>query len=91
VEGIWGHSRLELDGLLQLVVISMEDDVVFPLLVHIIRVPQGTQLHGQRFEGIDVRQGHTIWHFPCNECDYYEKLAKVELMPLVLCFLEINL
>jgi hypothetical protein len=91
MEGIRGHLRLGLDGLFQLVVISMEDDIGFPLLVHIIRVPQGTKLHGQRFEGLNVGEGRTFWHFPCNECDQYEKPAKVELIPLVLCFPAIKL
>jgi hypothetical protein len=39
VEGIRVHLRLGLDGLLQLGVVSMEDDVGLPLLFHIIRVP----------------------------------------------------
>ena len=69
MEGIRGHPGLRLDGLFQLVVVSMEDNIGLPLLVHIIRVPQGTKLHGQRFEGIDVGEGHTFQHFPCNECD----------------------
>jgi hypothetical protein len=66
VEGIRGHPRFGLDGLFQLVVVSMEDDIGLPLLVHIIRVPQGTKLCIQRFEGIDVGESHTFWHFPCN-------------------------
>jgi hypothetical protein len=64
MEGIQGHRRIELDGLFQLVVVSMEDGIGFPLLVHIIRVPQGNELCIQRFEGIDVEEGRTFQYFP---------------------------
>jgi hypothetical protein len=69
VEGIQGHPRLRMDGLFQLVVVIMEDKIGLPLLVHISRVPQGTELRGQRFEGLDVGEGRTFRHFSWNECD----------------------
>jgi hypothetical protein len=39
MEGIRGHTRHELDGYLQLVVISVKDDILQSFLVHVARVP----------------------------------------------------
>jgi hypothetical protein len=39
MESVWGYMRHILDGYLQLVVISVEDNILLPLLVHVIRVP----------------------------------------------------
>jgi hypothetical protein len=51
VECVWGDARCRLDGILQLVVIGVEDDIGLPLLVHVIGVPQGTELRSQWFKG----------------------------------------
>jgi hypothetical protein len=51
---VWGVVRCGLDCILQLVVIGMEDGIGIPLLVHVVGVPQRTELRGQWFEGFDL-------------------------------------
>ena len=46
VKCVWGEARCRLDCILQLVVIGVEDDIGLPLLVHVIGVPQCTELRG---------------------------------------------
>jgi hypothetical protein len=84
IEGVWSDAHCRLDCDLQLIVVGVEDGIGFPLLVHITRVPQGTELRSQRFKWIDVWEGRTFWHLPCNESYQYEKPAEVEIMSLVL-------
>jgi hypothetical protein len=43
---VWGEARCRLDFILQLVVIGVEDGIGLPLLVHVVGVPQRTELHG---------------------------------------------
>jgi hypothetical protein len=43
---VLGEARCRLDFILQLVVISVEDDIELPLLVHVTGVPQCTELRG---------------------------------------------
>jgi hypothetical protein len=45
IEGVRSDARCRLDSDIQLIVVGMEDDIGFPLLVRITRVPQGTELH----------------------------------------------
>ena len=69
VECVRGYTRLGLDSGLQLGVISVEDGILLPLLVHVTGVPQRTKPRGQWFKGIDVREGRTFRHIPGNERD----------------------
>jgi hypothetical protein len=84
IEGVQSDARCRLDCNLQLIVVGVEDSIGFPLLVHITRVPQGTELRSQRFKGINVQEGRTFWYLPCDERYQYEKPAKVELISLFL-------
>ena len=72
------------NGILQLSVVSVEDDIGLPLFVHVTGVPQRTKLRGQGFEGFYLWKCGSLTKFPRDEGDEYEKLAKVELIPLVL-------
>lgn len=62
----------------------MEDDIGLPLFVHVVGVPQRTELRGQEFEVFDLRKRGSLGQFPRDEGDEYEQSAKVELIPLVL-------
>jgi hypothetical protein len=78
------NAWCRLNGIPQLSVVRMEDDIGLPLFVHVAGVPQRTELHGQGFEGFDLRKRGSLGQFPRDEGDEYEKPAKVELIPLVL-------
>jgi hypothetical protein len=69
VECVQGYMRLRMDSGLQLGVISVEDEILFPLLVHVIGVPQCIELRSQWFKGLNVWEGRTFQHLPCNEHD----------------------
>jgi hypothetical protein len=69
MECVRGYVRFKMASGLQLVVIGVEDNILFPLLVHVTGVPQRTELHDQWFKGFDVREGHTFRHLPCDEND----------------------
>jgi hypothetical protein len=86
VESIWGYGRFRLDSSLQLVVIGVDDGILLPLLVHVTGVPQCTELCSQRFNGLDVREGCTFRHLPCNKSNQDEKPVEVELISLVMRF-----
>jgi hypothetical protein len=43
---VWGDSWCRLNFILQLVEVGVEDSIGMPLLVHVARVPQHTELHG---------------------------------------------
>ena len=73
-----------LNGILQLSVVRMEDDIGLPLFVHVTGVPQHTELRSQWFEGFDLQKSGSLEQFPSDESDEYEKPAKVEIIPLVL-------
>jgi hypothetical protein len=45
-----------LNGIPQLSVVRMEDDIGLPLFVHVIGVPQRTKLRDQGFEGFDLQK-----------------------------------
>ena len=62
----------------------MEDDIGLPLFVHVVGVPQCTELRGQGFDGFDLQKHGSLGQFPRDEGDEYEQSAKVELIPLVL-------
>jgi len=47
-------AQCRLDGILQLSVVSVEDDIGLTLLVHVAGVPQRTKIHGQWFKGFDL-------------------------------------
>jgi hypothetical protein len=49
------NVQFRLNGIPQLSVVCMEDDIGLPLFVHVTGVPQRTELHGQSFEGFDLR------------------------------------
>jgi hypothetical protein len=49
-----------LNGILQLSVVSVEDDIRLPLFVHVTEVPQRTELRGQWFEGFDLRESGSL-------------------------------
>ena len=51
---VWCEARCILDCILQLFLISVEDDIGLPLLVHVAGVPQRTKLRNQWFEGFDL-------------------------------------
>jgi hypothetical protein len=48
------NAWCRLNGIPQLSVVRMEDDIGLPLFVHVAGVPQRTELRGQRFEGFDL-------------------------------------
>jgi hypothetical protein len=56
---VWCDVRHRLDFILQLILISMEDDIGLPLLVHVTRVPQRIELHGQWFEAFYIQKSGT--------------------------------
>ena len=58
-----------LNDIPQLNVVCMEDGIGLPLFVHVVGVPQRTELCGQWFKGLDVREGRTFQHLPCDEHD----------------------
>jgi hypothetical protein len=91
VEGVHSDERCRLDCNLQLIVVGVEDGIRLPLLVHITRVPQGTELSSQRLKGLNVQEGRTFWYLPCNEIYQYEKQAEVELISFVVCSSTINI
>jgi hypothetical protein len=62
----------------------MEDGIGLPLLVHVVGVPQRTELHSQWFEGFDLWKSGSLGQFPSDERDEYEQPSKVEFIPLVL-------
>jgi hypothetical protein len=76
--------RCRLNCILQLVELGVEDNIGLPLLVHVVGLPQHTKLCGQCFERFDLRKSGSLWQFPSDESDEYEKPTKVELIPLVL-------
>jgi hypothetical protein len=78
------NAWCRLNGIPQLNVVCMEDGIGLPLFVHVTGVPQRTELHGQGFEGFDLRKCGSLEQFPHDEGNEYEKLTKVELIPLVL-------
>ena len=88
---VQGDARCRLDCDLQLVVLGVEDHIGLPLLVHVAGVPQHTKLRGQGFEGFDLQKHGSLGQFPCDEGNEYEQPAKVELIPLVLCFSTIKI
>jgi hypothetical protein len=49
-----------LNGIPQLSVVHMEDGIGLPLFFHVAGVPQCTDLHGQRFEGFDLRKHDSL-------------------------------
>jgi hypothetical protein len=76
VECVQGYTRLRMDSGLQLGVISVEYGILLPLLVHVVGllvhvvgVPQCTKLRSQWFKGLDVQEGRTFQHLPCDERD----------------------
>jgi len=86
MERIWGNARHSLDGGLPLVVVYVEDDIRMPLLVHIGRVPQGTEPRSQRFKWLGLWESGTLQLLPCYEGDQHEKPTEIELIRLVLHF-----
>jgi hypothetical protein len=78
------NERCRLNGILQLSVVSVEDNIGLPLFVHVAGVPQCTEICSQWFKGFDLWKRGSLRQFPRDESDDYEKLAKVELIPLVL-------
>jgi hypothetical protein len=78
-------AQCRLNGIIQLSVVSMEDDIGPTLFVHVIGVPQHTKLHGQWFEGFGLQESGSLGQFPSDESDEYDQPAKVEIIPLILC------
>jgi hypothetical protein len=58
---VLGEVWCRQDCILQLVVISMEDDIGLPLLVHVAGVPQRIELQDQWFEGFNLGKSGTLW------------------------------
>jgi hypothetical protein len=85
------NAWCRLNGIPQFSVVHMEDGIGLPLFVHVSGVPQCTKLCGQGFEGFDLQKHGSLGQFPCDEGNEYEKLAKVELIPLILCLSTVNL
>jgi hypothetical protein len=54
VKCVRGDAWCRMDCNLQMVVIGMEDDIGLPLLVHVVGIPERTELCGQWFEGFDI-------------------------------------
>jgi hypothetical protein len=58
---VWCEAQCRMDCILHLVVISMEDGIGLPLLFHVARVPQCTEICGQWFEGFNLQKSGTFW------------------------------
>jgi hypothetical protein len=87
MKGVRCNAWCRLNGIPQMSVVCMEDDIRLPLFVHVVGVPQCTELRGQGFDGFDLQKHGSLGKFPCDE----GQLAKVELIPLVLRLSTINL
>jgi hypothetical protein len=48
------NAQCRLNGIPQLSVVCMEDDIGLPLFFHVTGVPQRRELHDQGFEGFDL-------------------------------------
>jgi hypothetical protein len=54
MKSIGCNAWCRLNGIPQLSVVCMEDDIGLPLFVHVTGVPHRTKLCGQRFKGFDL-------------------------------------
>jgi hypothetical protein len=86
VKCVWAYAMCGLYRYLQLVIIHVEHEILLPLIVHVIGVPQCIELRDHGFKWLDVREGRSFRHIPCDKSDQDKKLAEVKFVSLILCF-----